>query len=176
MKHWVIVAAAATVVLALCWAVFRPRADVTARVLDKRLTIRTARLQPWNTNGTDVFDYPAWRNAQAWLRGGLQEIGIRKAAFQSPLISLGGGVARQSQDTLLIWGLYAKPPKDGFDVVNTNGAIVSGYSIVEPAISSRREILWTNFGTGIQIQTNLHGVFWLRLRGETNVIAELTFR
>ena len=175
VKKWVIVAAVAFLALALCGTLFWPR-TVTARVVDQRFRIRTMRLRPWTTNSADVFDYPAWRSTQSWVRSGLHEIGIRKNVFQPPLLSLSGGAARRPQDTLLIWGIYATTPKDGFDVVNPKGEIVSGYSVVEPAVSARNEILWTNFGTAIQVQTNLHGVFWLRLRGETNVLAELRFR
>jgi hypothetical protein len=92
-----------------------------------------------------------------------------------------------SQDVVLLFGSY---PKDigqwGFDIVGTNGVDCGlGRGSTYVAYANIYHSSWgnvsaaavyTNFGSSNFVETNLHGLFWLRLHGQTNVLAEIRLR
>jgi hypothetical protein len=96
-------------------------------------------------------------------------------AIASPALS------NRQDDVVLLFGSYPEYVGKhwGFDIIRTNGedcGLGGGSGNISYAVSSRREQLMTNFGTANFVETNLHGLFWLRLHGETNVLAEVRIR
>lgn len=134
--------------------------DVTVRVRDPQLEIYDARIWRWQTNDgivkmTDNREY-------------------------GPVLGWMTGPQWRAEDVLVLFGNYPEKLKNkGFDLVTTNSTdcgLPYGSEYVSFGHQPNRGMIWTNFGTGNWINTNLHGLFYLRFHGETNVLAEVVIR
>ena len=86
-------------------------------------------------------------------------------------------------DSLVLFGKLAfqRYRLNGFDLVETNGNMSPyrgwiGNPGVSFGIAPHRVLLTNEFASVNPVPLNTHGVFWLRLRGETNVLAEVQLR
>jgi hypothetical protein len=193
-KVWLWVSAFAALLLACALAGWFRAPEVSVRIKDHRLSIYEARMWHCNpsagpTNVMFVEDYPKLRWLDFKRCYYMRKIGFQHWQHLSPLVSwMQINPTNVSQDVVLLFGSY---PEDvdhhrGFDIVRTNGVdcgLANGSAYVAYAniyhsswgnVSAAAVI--TNFGTANYVETNLHGLFWLRLHGQTNVLAEIRIR
>jgi len=150
--------------------------EVTIKALDPKLRIYEARL--WHCDPRSparrvvVVDYPALRWLDGQWRYRLRQAGIKVPPEHGcPILIWNPPTPTNLQNALLLFGYYPESVGMGFDLITTNGerinlgAYGAGYG-GSP----------TNFGAFLFIETNLHGLFWLRFYGRPSVVAEVRIR
>ena len=191
MKLRLLLAAGAALAIGCIWWSHPSRviqtAEVTIKIRDPRLELYGAKMVPWTTN--DALRVFSRERSFQWLETyaciGLQKCGIRAIPRSSPSVNWMGGPEYQT-DTLVLFGRLPKAISPfGFDLIETNGTpgIFLHYdsSAGVPGLSygllkSPRVFIPNEFATMNAIPTNTHGHFWLRLHGETNVLADVRIR
>jgi hypothetical protein len=196
VKKWRWLSGFAVLLLMCALAGWFRRSEVSIRIRDHRLSIYEARI--WHCDPTAT---PGWVNTQQgypilrwldyWRCYYMRQIGIKHWQHLSPTVGwVPDNQTNRSQDVLLLFGSYPEdvgPLKyNGFDVVRTNGVDCGlGNGSVNVVYEGIYHSSWgtlravavnTNFGTANYVETNMHGLFWLRLHGRTNVLAEIRIR
>lgn len=162
------------------------------RIRDHRLSIYKARIWHCDPSAQPGFvnteDYPTLRWLDHYRCFYMRKIGFNNWEHISPFVAWAQiAPTNRSQDVMLLFGSY---PEDvapwGFDIIRTNGKEcglgngsenVSHENIYHSTWGNVSAVaLRNNFGTANYVETNLHGLFWIRLHGQTNLLAEIRIR
>jgi hypothetical protein len=185
MKKWVAVGVVVAFTVCAGIGTLSRNRDVTIRVRNPTLKISTARIVHWETNvSTQVCENRTLlRQIDAYCVRLLRKLGAKGVFATTPAYaSWDTGPQLEAADRLVVFGEFPNECPV-FDLVETNGSpgIFERYkgSAGMPGIKDRRvgHVVFSSFtkefATANPIPPEAHGHFFLWLRGDTNVIADV---